>query len=106
MFCSALNGKAYDMDEFEKTDNEISSNFNYIIKSDGFVSLFDNKIDIEPVFYEKLFTYENRDLLLSIHYLPFFEVLHGLCTENTEAWEKMFKASDELGANIDLEVIE
>lgn len=102
MYYFSLNNQAYDMSEFEHTDDDkFSDNFYHIISTDGFIALFDHDITLPPLFYDKLFTFENHKLLEAIQNLPFFAILHGLCTTSTEDWEAMLKTSNELNIIIE-----
>jgi hypothetical protein len=97
MFYFSLNGEGYSLDDIEKTDQDfINDNLYHIIETDGFVVLYDNELEIQPLFYEKLFTFDNPKLLQAVEKLPFFSILHGLCTKDPAEWESMLRDSNQL----------
>lgn len=104
MFYFSLNAEVYDLSDFKKTDNTINDNFLHVITTEGFISLLDNEVNVEPLFYNKLFTFENEKLLAAVQTLPFFSILYGLCMEESEMWEKMIKESDGIINGSDNEV--
>ena len=97
MFYFSLNGEVYDMEDFEKTDeNIINDNFYYVISADEAITLFDHELQIPPMFYNQLFTFENEKLFHAVQKLPFFSILHGLCTTDTSEWETVIQNSNSL----------
>ena len=98
MHCFTLNGTAYDMDEFEKTDDvPFNDNIYNIISNQLVLTLFDNDLDIPPVFYNKLFTFENKRMIQVIDtQLPFFSILFGLSTTDKKDWETIIEKSNSL----------
>lgn len=65
--------------DLTKTDKEINLvNLYSILKLDGINGLFDYVGEIEPLFYEKLFTLENNRLFESTVDMDFMKVLYGI----------------------------
>lgn len=96
MFYFSLNDKAYTLDDIEKTDdNVINENFYHIISNEKLVSVFDNSLNISPMFYNTIFRLENEKLFHSVEKLPFFSILHGLSTLPEDEWKNMLKTFDE-----------
>lgn len=92
--CFALNDMIYSLDDFETTDAEpFSDNIYSIINNDTILSFFDGESsNIEPKIYNKLFNYENTNLLETVILkLPFFGLLYGLSTKNNSNWEKIIE---------------
>ena len=72
----SLNGQAYDMEGFRKTDVEdISGNICFVLEAPEIIMVY--SLDIEPQLYTKIFTIENNKLFDAIQKLPFMSLLYG-----------------------------
>lgn len=72
----SLNGHAYDMEGFRKTDAEdIGGNICSVLEAPEIIMVY--SLDIEPQFYTKIFTIENNKLFDAIQKLPFMSFLYG-----------------------------
>jgi hypothetical protein len=101
MFYFVLNNQAYTLEDFKKTDDEtIKTNFVHLITSDGFMLLFDCDVEETPMFYTKLFTVDNEELLAAIKQLPFFEILYGLANVSGDKWNSVMSDANALLENL------
>ena len=74
-----------------------NDNIYNIISNQLVLTLFDNDLDIPPVFYNKLFTFENKRMIQVIDtQLPFFSILFGLTTTDKKEWETIIEKSNSL----------
>lgn len=77
MYRYSLNGHAYNMEGFRKTETEdISSNICSVLEAPEIILVY--SLDNEPVFFSKIFTVENNKLFDAIQKLPFMSLLYGL----------------------------
>ena len=77
MYRYSLNGHAYNMEGFRKTDAEdISRNICSVLEAPEIILVY--SLDNEPVFFSKIFTVENNKLFDAIQKLPFMSLLYGL----------------------------
>lgn len=77
MYRYSLNGHAYNMEGFRKTETEdISSNICFVLEAPEIILVY--SLDNEPVFFGKIFTVENNKLFDAIQKLPFMSLLYGL----------------------------
>lgn len=82
----ALNGVAYNTDEFSKSENtDVSNNIVYLFKYSVFMDIFEYASQTyEPIFYEKIFTMDNNEFFFKMLELPFMKLLLGLAKMSEE----------------------
>lgn len=82
----ALNGAAYNTDEFNKSENtDISNNIVHLFKYSAFMDVFEYASQVyEPVFYEKIFTMDNNEFFFKMLELPFMKLLLCLARMSEE----------------------
>lgn len=76
MYRYSLNGHAYDMESFRKTEaDDIGNNICFILEAPEIILVY--SADKEPVFFSKNFTVENNALFDALQKLPFMSLLYG-----------------------------
>jgi hypothetical protein len=97
MYYFSLDNEVYTLDDIEKHDEfNINNNFYNIISHPDLVSVFDNEVELAPLFYTNIFSYDNKKLLEAMQHLPFFSILYGLCTKSTDEWNGVLEDYREL----------
>jgi hypothetical protein len=90
LFKSTLGEEIVEMD-IEKTDkNIIGASFYHLLSYPEIEFIFDaDKFDIKPLFYEKIFTIKNKNLLNALDNLLCTQLLYGMMSIDPDIWKNM-----------------